>query len=478
MSARNADIVAIELFAGAGGLAEGLQSAGVRVVLAQELHPQPGLTHAFNHPGTTVIVGDIRQLDLKVMERLVRDVIGDRKIDLVTGGPPCQGFSSAGKKEFSDPRNSLFRHFCRVVEHFKPRMLLLENVPGFKHAYSGKIYDEAVQDFTALGYRLEDTVLNVVEFGLPQRRRRFVMVGMRNDLEFDFVWPTRTHRSPDSKVVDLFDASIPPANTVLDALGDLAFVQPGFEAHRYASLPQSNYARERRGGCELLFNHLTTRHREKAEEMFRHIPEGGTISQVPEDKRSAKRTMARMSRNGVSNAVLALPDDMIHYEQHRIPSVREMARLQSFDDDFVFLGKRTSGFKERSVDVPQYTQVGNAVPPLLGQVLGHAIVRALGGMPCDLRDKAARRQRHGWLRGSSGYAGYALAPEARLPLYDLQGHLFDLPIDGAQLPVALQPSLVEWKSGKRAGLKRQWAPGVAEPDASVYHRGKRGKSVR
>ena len=474
----SADLVAIELFAGAGGLAEGLQAAGIRVVLAQELHPQPGLTHAFNHPGTTVMVGDIRQLDIEVMGRLIREAVGDRCVDIVTGGPPCQGFSSAGKKEFSDPRNSLFRQFCRVVEYFRPKVILLENVPGFKMAYSGKVYDEAVREFSVLGYRLDDAVLNALEFGLPQRRQRFVMVGVRKDLDIEFRWPRPTHRNPDKRVVDLFDASLPPANTVLDALGDLAFTQPGFEAHRHATAALSNYARERREGCELLFNHLTTRHREKAEEMFRHIPEGGTISQVPEEKRSAKRTMARMSRRGVSNAVLALPDDMIHYEQDRIPSVREMARLQSFDDDFVFMGKRTSGFMERSVDVPQYTQVGNAVPPLLGRVLGIALVQTLGGKPHDLRDKAARRRRHNWLRGSSGFTGYGLGPEAHLPLCDLQGNPIELPIDDAQRPVASQPPLVEWRRAGRTGLKRQWAPGVAEPDASAYHRGKRGKSVQ
>ena len=277
------DIIAIDLFAGAGGLVEGLQAAGIRVVLAQELHPQPSLTHAFNHPGTSVMVGDVRQLDVLDMERLLRSLIGDRGVDIITGGPPCQGFSSAGKKDAHDPRNSLINEFCRVVSHFRPKMILLENVPGFKKSYSGKAYNEAVSGLSALGYALSDMEINAADYGIPQKRQRFVMVGTRTDLDLTFVWQSPTHRNPGKTVVNLLEAGLLPGATVIDALGDLAFTQPGFEAHRQAILPHSGYARERRGECDLLFNHLTTRHREKAQVMFRHIPEGGTISQVPED---------------------------------------------------------------------------------------------------------------------------------------------------------------------------------------------------
>lgn len=189
-------------------------------------------------------------------------------------------------------------------------------------------------------------------------------------------------------------------------------MEPGFEVHRHQGKPATEYQRQRRGGCNLLFNHLASRHRPKAVKMFSHIKEGGTISSVPEGIRSAKRTMARMDRKAPSNAVLALPDDLIHYRHNRIPTVREMARLQSFDDDYTIIGKRTSGFVERRVDVPQYTQVGNAVPPLMGRALGMAILKSFGGVKQDLREVAARRRRHAWVVGSSGYAGYTLTREA------------------------------------------------------------------
>jgi DNA (cytosine-5)-methyltransferase 1 len=168
-----------------------------------------------------------------------------------------------------------------------------------------------------------------------------------------------------------------------------------------------------------------------------------------------------MNRHSIANAVLALPDDMIHYQHNRIPTVREMARLQTFDDDYVILGKRTSGFMERRVDVPQYTQVGNAVPPLLGRVLGAAVVKLLGGAPHDIRDVEGRRERHAWVRGTSGYSGYTLDPAAEfsLVLYDVQGQRLPLPTSCEDCPVAQAPRLGRWR-GHRAAKRRQWTPGV------------------
>src|SRR5437016_5339622 len=137
--------VAVDLFAGAGGLSEGLLAAGIHVAASVELHPQPGLTHAFNHPKTNVLVGDIRDLELDVLDRAVHEAASTDRVDLVVGGPPCQGFSSAGKKAVSDPRNTLFRHYIGVIEHTRPRMFLMENVPGFKRMYDGRAYQEAIE---------------------------------------------------------------------------------------------------------------------------------------------------------------------------------------------------------------------------------------------------------------------------------------------------------------------------------------------
>src|SRR5689334_7909578 len=152
--------VAVDLFAGAGGLGEGLMSAGIRVAAAVEFHPQPCLTYAFNHPDTSVLVGDIRRLPLERLEEAVVVMTGKPNVDIVVGGPPCQGFSTAGKKVPEDPRNNLFNQFVRVVEHFKPKVFLLENVPGFKKMHEGRAYTQAVSLFSNLGYTLCDNLLN------------------------------------------------------------------------------------------------------------------------------------------------------------------------------------------------------------------------------------------------------------------------------------------------------------------------------
>ena len=452
-------LLAIDLFSGAGGFSEGLESCGIKVVLAQELHPQPALTLAFNHIGTSVIVGDIRNLKLETMKEVIDRKYPGEPIDIVVGGPPCQGFSTAGKKNENDNRNNLFKYFCNVVAEFNPKVIILENVPGFKKMYGGRIYKEAIISFQELGYNIKDDILNAVGFGVPQRRQRFVMVGVRKDLKKNFQWPEATHRDPE-KPADLFTMHKIPRVTVYDAISDLSFVQPGYEGHAYKTDAISDFEKERRSGNGRIFNHLATRHREKAIKMFSYIPEGGTINSVPLEFRSSKRTMAKLNRNKISNTVLALPDDLIHYSQDRIPTVREMARLQTFDDDFVFLGKRTSGFVDRKVDVPQYTQVGNAVPPLLAKAIGFKVAEMLGVEPTDIRNKNIRIKRHEWLRGSSGYTGYALSDEAQIEIFDIFGTPIDLPVDMAQPKTTTLSGLIEWKGNGKTGSKRQWAPGV------------------
>ena len=180
--------------------------------------------------------------------------------------------------------------------------------------------------------------------------------------------------------------------------------------------------------------------------------------------------MARLDRATISNAVLALPDDLIHYAHPRIPTVREMARLQSFDDDYVFIGKRTSGFVERRVDVPQYTQVGNAVPPLLARALGMSLVRSLGSAGVDVRELAGRRARHQWICGSSGFSGYTLAAEAdgQLDLVDVSGRHPPLPLS-QETRVVDADELVEWKTQPAQARRGQWAPGVNPSEQPAYY---------
>lgn len=450
--------VAVDLFSGAGGLAEGLLRSGIHVAAAVELHPQPALTHAFNHSNTEVLVGDIRDLSMDVLDGAVRRSTGSVDVDLVVGGPPCQGFSSAGKKSQTDPRNSLFRQYVRTVEHYRPRVFLLENVPGFKTMYRGAIYREALDAMHSLGYRTSDALVHARTLGVPQRRKRFVMVGWLDGVE-DFSWPsTRANRGV---VLPIFEDGKQEISSG-EAIGDLADLVPGLEATRYGRSATSDFAIERRNNNEVLFNHLATKHRDKAEQLIRRIPVGGSIRDIPLDERGTKKlTMAKLDPRSVSNTIVSMPDDLIHYGQDRILTVREMARLQSFDDDYVFFGKRTSGFTERRVDVPQYTQVGNAVPPLLGAALADNIAAQLGATQIDLRDLETRRTRHGLVVGSSGYSGYRLLPaaEGEVSLRFIDGSVVPLPLAKTGIPVAEQPAKAAWANTKSRG--ESWAPGVA-----------------
>jgi DNA (cytosine-5)-methyltransferase 1 len=290
------------------------------------------------------------------------------------------------------------------------------------------------------------------------------MVGtIPGETQAPFSWPESSHHDP-HRTRDSTASDRTPYVTVEAALDDIAFLEPGWEAHRHQRRASHEYAGERRSGLDILFNHLATRHRAKAVETFERISEGCTVHSIPKEERPRKATMARLARWGISNAVLALPDDLIHYAHNRIPTVREMARLQSFDDDFVFFGKRTSGFIERKVDVPQYTQVGNAVPPLLGKALGRSLVRMFGAPERDLRDTKERRTRHGWIRGSSGFAGYTLDSRAQgqITLFDVCGKALPLPCHDDEPSVRNSAPLVEWKTSPTP-KRTQWVPDTRHP---------------
>lgn len=458
--------VAIDVFAGAGGLSEGLLSAGINVAVAIEKHPHPALTCAFNHPSTTVVCDDIAELEMDALSVLVRKRIRASNVDIVVGGPPCQGFSPAGLCNPNDPRNKLFREFVRVVDHFKPKVFLFENVPGFVKLYEGKAIQAIVGHFRELGYKMhgipqdlakldEFPLLDASHFGVPQRRKRFILVGWREgEIECDFEWPEKSH-GPDSQTKRKFVSTG-------QALSDLEFLTAGHESHIYQPDRRiTSYQSARRSNTDTLFNHLATKHRADTVAMYRRLTQGGTIRMIPAKFRSGKQTMSRLTEWDRSKAVLALPDDFVHYRRHRIPTVREMARLQSFDDDFVFLGKRTTSDKHRRVDVPQYTQVGNAVPPLLGRALGKAILKCLGLRTKDLRDLPERKRRLSWIRGSSGFAGYSLDPDAKgkIDLVDNSGARRNLPLSSDDIPVEELDCITNWTlRPRRRSIREVVAP--------------------
>ena len=433
MNKQNKQPVAIDLFAGAGGLSEGLLSAGFNVTVAIEGHPHPALTHAFNHSKTTVLCGDIRLVTVKKLMYHVERNTGSSKVDLIAGGPPCQGFSSAGKRDKQDPRNKLIHEFVRIVEAINPNIFIFENVPGLGRFYGGTTLHTVLDKFWEIGYEIhgidnqsdfypEDyPITDSSLFGVPQQRRRLILVGWKKGAIQQLPWHTTNNNSHSQSTSSV---------TVNEAISDLDFLSGGYECHTYQSKPQSQYQNERRKNSRLLFNHLATKHRVATVNMFRRFKPGSSVNSIDKNYRTGKQRVYRLCPDKVSPAVLALPDDYIHPRRHRIPTVRELARLQSFDDDYVFLGKRTTSDKNRRVDVPQYTQVGNAVPPLLAKKLGETILTAFGYDTCDLRDLDERSKRHSWILGSSGFHGYELSEEAEdsIDLISLDNSSISLPI--------------------------------------------------
>ncbi len=364
----------VDLFSGAGGLSFGLQSIeGVSVVAAFEKDPRAAETHAANIPGI-VVTGDVREVDSFVVTLKENEV---RRVDVVVGGPPCQGFSRLGKGalrrlaledgrgvDLGDTRNWLFREFVRAVRELDPRLVIMENVPDM--AYCEPIMDELVSLFNEIGYHLEYRILNAEEFGVPQRRRRLFLVA--SAIHETVVWPTPR----------------PERVSVRDAIGDLPPIPHShFEEaiRRPAPANTTSYVREMRRGltgkeARLVRDHVTRYHRPDDLAAFRHLPQGGTYKDVPPEFRRyrddiftdkyhrmiwdepAWTVTAHMAKDGYK---------YIHPAQNRTLSVREAARLQSFPDRFRFAGSRTDRFR----------QIGNAVPPKLAEAVGRTVTAML-----------------------------------------------------------------------------------------------------
>ena len=354
----------LDLFAGAGGLGLGLTWAGFQVRAANEYEPVFAATYALNHPETAVVAGDI--LDPKIRADLLAAAQG---VDLVAGGPPCQGFSTVGKKDEDDPRNKLFYAFLEIVGSVKPRAVLFENVSGFHRMYGGRAFQALNKGLEDLGYASPHfTILNAMDFGVPQSRQRTFVVAFREDAGFRF--PEPTHGDPSK----LFRAKRPL--TLADALSDLPVVRSGESSDRYVSPPQNEYqAFMRNGAGETLTEHDGPWHGERLLAVLAHVPPGGTIQDVPENLRPRSyfaNTYSRLWRDRPATTItrnFGTPSSSrcIHPQADRGLTTREGARLQSFPDAYRFTGTR----------IRKNLQIGNAVPPLLARALGQELFRAL-----------------------------------------------------------------------------------------------------
>lgn len=347
----------IDLFAGVGGLSLGFEKAGFDVVLANEYDESIAEAYKLNHQATHMIVGDITKLPLEETFSPYRG-----RIDVVIGGPPCQGFSQKGqRKTIHDERNFLFKYYVMVVDLVRPRYFVMENVPNLLTAEGGYFKKEIVELFNSMGYSLNAGVLNAADYGVPQNRKRAVIIGKRDGSAPQLPKPSDKR------------------TTIWDAIEDLAFLESGegVESQEYRFPPQSSYARKLRGGSMVLHNHVATRHSDIALERLRMIPPNSGKEMLPKEhltKSIYSGTWTRMGKDEVSVTITTRFDTpssgkFTHPYLDRAITVREAARIQSFPDDFVFTGNKGS----------QMRQVGNAVPPLLAQAIATVIMNDMEG---------------------------------------------------------------------------------------------------
>lgn len=344
------EFLAIDLFSGAGGLALGIEQAGFKIVLANEIRRDFADSYALNHPTTKLVVGDIKNLS-------PRTEAGDANVSLLFGGPPCQGFSTIGKKDRNDDRNSLFWQFIRISEEVNPDFVLFENVSGFKRMYSGAVYNTLIDELSKCGYSVCCSILDCSKFGVPQRRKRTIVVGHKP--EFKFSMPEGNEE----------------AISMWDAISDLPAVASGETATCYLCEPLNQYQKKMRGEVDALTEHVAPTHGKRLLDVIRHVPAGGSILDVPLDMRPKGyylNTYARLFPGEPAPTItrnFGTPSSSrcIHPYQDRGLTTREGARLQGFPDWYLFSGSRSS----------KNLQIGNAVPPALGFAVGMAIHASL-----------------------------------------------------------------------------------------------------
>lgn len=350
-------MLAVDLFSGAGGLSLGLERSGIKSVMANEIEKDFSKTHSLNFPGCKMLNKSISDVDFRSE---VKSLGLEGRIDLVAGGPPCQGFSTVGKKDASDPRNSLFVQFLRVVEEVVPRFVLFENVAGFKRLYKGEMYDRTVEGLDRLGFNYISSVLNAKDYGAPQSRERTIILAWRRG-EIPLSIPSPTHGVKDM-----------PFLTLMDAISDLPPLKPGECRSDYLTPPQNEYQTSMRSAGAPLAEHRCSKYGEHMQKVMSYVKEGGSIMDVPEELRPKgyfKNTYARLLPDQPCTTItrnFGTPSSSrcIHPHQDRALSTREGARVQGFPDHYKFHGGKGS----------KNLQIGNAVPPALAQALGERIV--------------------------------------------------------------------------------------------------------
>lgn len=320
----------IDLFSGAGGFSLGFDNKGFQNVFSVDIEPSFCETYNHNFPSHNLIqkdICDVTDAELKYLKEY-------DEIDVVIGGPPCQGFSIAGnigRKFIEDPRNRLFKEFVRVVKVVEPTYFVMENVARLYNHNKENTKNEIITDFENLGYKVECKILNSADYGVPQVRKRVIFIGTKNNQEILFP----------KKEVDKYV-------TVKEALSSY----PKLESGQESKIP----------------NHIAMSHSEQMLHKMSFVSDGGDRNEIPEQIRPKSGDVRKYIKYSSDKPSVTVTGDMrkiFHYDQNRALTVRELAKLQSFPDDFEFKGTKIS----------QQQQVGNSVPPKMAEAIASVIIK-------------------------------------------------------------------------------------------------------
>lgn len=349
----------VDLFAGVGGLSYGFsQLEEFQIIMANEIEKDIAQAYMLNHPEVNMINCDINELT----EETIKETIGDSVVDIVVGGPPCQSYSTLGKRQMDD-RANLFMQYKRVLGILKPKAFVFENVTGILSMDKGNLFRNVQKEFEELGYILKYKVLNAVDYGVPQQRERVILVGFIGENKYEF--PEATHGN-----------GLKPHVTLKDAIGDLPSIKSGQCSEVYEKEADNEFlkwVRSRSG--DILTEHFAPKNGEHLIRIMEALGDGQSKDDLPEELRPKSgygNTYAKLWWNKPATTItrnFACPSSSrcIHPRDSRAMSIREGARLQSFPDDYKFYG--SAGMKR--------LEIGNAVPPLLSVAIAKKMLEAI-----------------------------------------------------------------------------------------------------
>lgn len=342
----------IDLFCGAGGLSYGFEQAGYNIILGIDNDEFALKTFVANHKNAKGLCCDITSINYT---STIKNIIGNKDVDLIVGGPPCQGFSIAGSRNFDDPRNKLYLSYIKLVEEIKPKAFIIENVPGIISLFKGEVKNNIINRFSQMGYKVSYKVLCASDYGVPQNRKRVIFVGILNSNQ-SFIFPD-------------IDKEFVTCKMALSDLPDLTD-ELGEEVQKYKTKPLNDYQLLMRKNSNVVQNHIAAAHSEKIKNIISLVPDGGNYKDLPVEYKNSRNfhvAWTRFNSNKPAPTIDTGHRHHFHYKHNRVPTVRECARLQSFPDHFIFYGNKTQ----------QFRQVGNAVPPLMSQKIAENLLNFL-----------------------------------------------------------------------------------------------------